>query len=381
MPDVTIPVFSVKQPIGDFFVGVIRVDDLLSICKFDYRRMQYENEYADYLGIQRKLSGKRIKEIKKYSDTVDACFPTSIVISIDEKCARIEDTERQGFMILRVSEYIDKESPELSISLDQIATIIDGQHRLKGLEEAEKSGFELSISIFIGADEATEASIFSIVNLAQTKVNKSLAYDLFAYAKERSPEKTCHEVVVALDKLENSPFKGRVKRLGVRTEGRFGETLSQATIVKGLLPYISKDPLSDRDAGKRYGFWEPALASANARRIFYEFFRRDEDVKILQIVINFFTAVKSRWPDAWENTGKGNIINRTNGFNGFIRFLRPAYLNFTTEPLVVSTDDFFGLFKKVQLTDLDFNPNKFLPGTSGSTELYKLLVKQTGVVS
>jgi DGQHR domain-containing protein len=71
------------------------------------------------------------------------------------------------------------EAPQLSIALDQVATIIDGQHRLKGLEEAGKPEFELPISIFIGADEATEASIFSIVNLAQTKVNKSLAYDLF----------------------------------------------------------------------------------------------------------------------------------------------------------------------------------------------------------
>lgn len=103
-------------------------------------------------------------------------------------------------------------------------------------------------------------------------MNKSLAYDLFEYAKTRSPEKTCHEIVVALDKLSDSPFQGRIKRLGVATEGRFGETLSQATIVKGLLPYISKDPLSDRDAGKRFGFWEPALAADSTKRIFYEFF-------------------------------------------------------------------------------------------------------------
>jgi DGQHR domain-containing protein len=232
MAPITIPVFAIKQPIGEFYVGVIRADDLLAICKFDYRRMQFKNEYADYLGIQRKLNDKRIKEIKKYVDTVDACFPTSIVISIDGKCATIEETERQDFMLLRISEYSDPEAPELSIALEQVATIIDGQHRLKGLEEASKTDFELSVSVFVEADEATQASIFSIVNLAQTKVNKSLAYDLFAYAKERSPEKTCHEIVVALDKLENSPFRGRIKRLGVRTEGRFGETLSQATIVR-----------------------------------------------------------------------------------------------------------------------------------------------------
>jgi DGQHR domain-containing protein len=377
--EVRIPVFSVRQPIGDFYVGVIRTDDLLRICEFDYRRMQYRNEYADYLGIQRKLNDNRIKEIRKYVGIVDACFPTSIVISIDEKCATLEDTERQGFMLLRVSDYVDEESPELSIPLDHVATIIDGQHRLKGLQEAGITDFELSISIFVGADQATEASIFSTVNLAQTKVNKSLAYDLFEYAKTPSPEKTCHEIVVALDKLDNSPFQGRIKRLGVRTETRFGETLSQATIVKGLLPYISNDPLSDRDAGKRFGFWEPLLASDHSKRIFYEFFRLREDEKILAIVINYFNAVRRKWPDAWGGTGRGNIINRTNGFNGFIRFLRPAYLYFTTRPQVVSSEDFLLLIDRVTLQDGDFNPQTFLPGTSGSTKLYRLLLEQTGL--
>jgi DGQHR domain-containing protein len=379
MTGVSIPVFSVNQPIGQFFVGVIRADALLSICKFDYRRMQFRNEYADYLGIQRKLNDKRIKEIKQYVETVDACFPTSVVISIDAKCAIIKESELQGFMILEIAEYVDEEAPELSIPLNHVATIIDGQHRLKGLEEAQKDGFELPVSIFIGADEATEASIFSIVNLAQTKVNKSLAYDLFDYAKTRSPEKTCHEIVVALDKLPESPFQGRIKRLGVQTEGRFGETLSQATIVKGILPYISRDPLSDRDAGKRYGFWEPALATEGAKRIFYEFFRRGEDVKILQNIINYFTAVRQRWPIAWSGTGTGNIINRTNGFNGFIRFLRPAYLHFTTKPEVVSIERFSLLMEKVNLSDEDFNAERFVPGSSGSTKLYHLLVDQTGV--
>jgi DGQHR domain-containing protein len=156
MENLTVPVFSIKQPIGEFYVGVIRADDLLRICKFDYRRMQYENEYADYLGIQRKLNRTRISDIKKYVGTVDACFPTSIVISIDQKCAEIQETERQDFMLLKVTEYVDTEAPQLSIALDQVATIIDGQHRLKGLEEAGKPEFELPISIFIGADEATE---------------------------------------------------------------------------------------------------------------------------------------------------------------------------------------------------------------------------------
>jgi DGQHR domain-containing protein len=237
--------------------------------------------------------------------------------------------------------------------------------------------FELPLSVFVGIDDATEASMFSTVNLSQTKVNKSLVYDLFALAKTRSPEKTCHEIVVNLDRLSDSPFEGKIKRLGVATDNRFGETLSQATVVKGLLPYISDDPLFDRDIGKRMGFWEPILASDVHRRIFYEFFRRDEDEKILRNVVNYFNAIKERWPIAWERTGTGNIINRTNGFNAFIRFLRPAYLYCTTTPAVISSTAFKTIFDRVRLQDDDFNPTNFLPGSSGASALYRRLIQDT----
>lgn len=376
---ISIPVFEVVQPVGAFFVGVMRADHLFSICRFDYRRMQYTNGYVDFLGIQRELNSKRIGEIKQYVKTADACFPTSIVISVDEKCARLEDTDVVGVKILKISEYVDDQSPELSIKLEEVASIIDGQHRLKGLEEANQIEFEVSVSIFIGPDDATEATIFSTVNLAQTKVNKSLVYDLFSLATSRSPEKTCHEIVVALDRMEESPFRNRIKRLGVATEGRFGETLSQATIVKGILPYITNDPVADRDRGKRFGFWDPSLARDHHKRIFYEFFRRNEDAKILNNLLNYFNAIRDRWPTAWAASGTGNILNRTNGFNGFIRFLRPAYLYFTTEPRVVSISEFASIFARVSLSDADFNPARFLPGTSGSTHLFNLLIEQSGV--
>lgn len=48
---ISIPVFQISQPVGDFYVGVMRADHLFSICKFDYRRMQYTSGYIDFLGI------------------------------------------------------------------------------------------------------------------------------------------------------------------------------------------------------------------------------------------------------------------------------------------------------------------------------------------
>jgi hypothetical protein len=49
----------------------MRADHLFSICKFDYRRMQYNGGYIDFLGIQRELNIKRLKDIKQYVGTMD----------------------------------------------------------------------------------------------------------------------------------------------------------------------------------------------------------------------------------------------------------------------------------------------------------------------
>ncbi|WJR79644.1 DGQHR domain-containing protein [Bradyrhizobium sp. NP1] len=370
------PVTRVTQPVGTFFAGSVDAYALLEICKFDFRRIADAGGYKEFLGFQRKLDLKRVRSIERYIQTLDAVFPTAIVLSVDEKCASI-DTDAAGHSTLKLQGYQDSETVDFRIEYEDIASIIDGQHRMKAFENIKGLEFQVNVAVFVGADDATKADIFSTVNLAQTKVNKSLVYDLFSLQKARSSEKTCHEIVVALDEMKESPFFEKIKRLGSATDGRFGETLSQATVVKGLLPYITDDALADRDIGKRFGFWDPSGPEEVKRRIFRPFFERQQDEKILANVLNYFSAIRDRWPNAWKNTGSGNIINRTNGFNGFMRFLRPVYLYFTNEPTVVSKQQFASIFQKIKLAEHDFNPENFLPGTSGSTKLYRVLMEQS----
>ncbi|ASR50072.1 DGQHR domain-containing protein [Blastomonas fulva] len=366
---------EIQQEIGTFYSTVISAQKLLEICTFDFRKISENDGIKEFLGIQRPLKMDRVREIQKFIRTSDGCFPTSIVISVDERCATLIPESHE----LVLHSYEDAVDAEIVIPFRGIATIIDGQHRLKAFENTSID-WGLSVNIFVGIDEGTQASIFSKVNLAQTKVNKSLVYDLFALDKGRSPEKTCHEIVVALNSIPESPFYERIKRLGSATDGIFGETLSQATVVKGILPYITKDPMTDRDIGKRIGVFPDRGAVDFERRIFYPFFQKTTaDAEILAILINYFSAVQDRWPIAWNNTGKGAILSRTNGFNGLIRFLRDVYLTETSTPVVISKERFHRVFSRSTLTDEQFNPNVFPPGSSGAAELYRQLCDTTGI--
>jgi hypothetical protein len=127
------------------------------------------------------------------------------------------------------------------------------------------------------------------------------------------------------------------------------------------------------------GFWDPLPSGDLRKRIFFDFFSNNQDDRILANLINYFSAVKEKWPGAWNATGEGHILPRTTGFNGLVRFLRPAYLEFTTVPAVVKKDQFRSLFDKTNLKSEGFTRDNYLPGSSGAAKLFSELVSQTGV--
>ena len=373
---ITFPCIKVKQPIGEFFIASIDCKTLQEITFFDVRRIEKEREIETYLGIQRPLIPKRVKEIQGYVETIDSCFPTSVILAVDGVCAEFNGRNRE----MTLKENLDKNRKN-NISFQEIARVLDGQHRIEGLKEFTGKNFEVNVSIFvdIDIDIAEQAYIFSTVNLAQTKVNRSLAYDLFGLAKARSPQKVCHNISVALDQEEGSPFFHRIKRLGVATEGRFGETLTQATFVQALMNYISQDEMRDRDLYKKNKTPKKADAKNIEKLIFRNMMIEKRDYEITDIIWNYFDAVKERWEKAWEAGGRGIMLNKTNGFKGLMRFLRTVYLYLVSPGEVPSKKDFFKIFNKISLKDNDFDIERFKPGTSGESELYRTLLEKSKI--
>ena len=359
----------VEQPIGEFYIGVISWFDLLEVSFADIREM--ERDLDNYLGIQRKISPNRVGELKQYVVTKDATFPTSIILAVEEESVTWDDARRELTLT---------ETPD--IDFGHIAKILDGQHRLEGLKALpDDAVFQLNVTIFVAADMNDQANIFATVNLAQTKVNTSLVYDLFDYAKSRSPQKTAHNVAVALDRAVDGPLQERIKRLGTRTIGRTGETLTQATVVTSLLDLISDKPMIDRDLLMRGKKVKQATSRELQSRPFRNLFIQEQDVDIAKIINNYFSAVRDRWSEAWEDRSKGNILPRTNGFRAFMRAFRPLYVEMCGDEIgqVVRTSAFSKKMAEVDLVDSDFNVTRYVPGTSGETALYNDLIRAFGV--
>ena len=364
---ITIPAFKILQPIGELFVGRMTAREIVSVAFADIREME-QNELDRYIGINRRLASNRVDELSLYVTTHDATFPTSIILAVPDENAEFDETRRE--LTIRESE---------ETALDRVGKIIDGQHRIAGLRTVpHDKDFEVCVAILVGADIATQANVFATVNLAQTKVNRSLAYDLLEYENKRSPQKSAHDVAVALDQLEGSPFRHRIKRLGRATPGRTGETLTQAVVVEKLLEMMTDNTMADRDSVLRHiGLGRPTVDQLR-RRPFRGLFVEGKDEQIARILLRYFCAARSRWPESWDKIDrKGNTLPKTNGFRALMRFLKPAYLRIVGDDIgaVPEESDFESILESVELEDEDFNLTTFPPGTGGEARLYQFLIR------
>lgn len=354
----------VQQSIGTFYVGVMEYRDALSISSTNQR--EFDSESDDFVGIQRPLKKSRVKEIAEYLRGNDATFPTSVIFALDSRCVELEYPDDGACIRLIIS-------PNDEVPEESIAKIIDGQHRLAGLRNAKPENFQISCTFFVGADTPDQAIIFATVNLTQSKINRSQAYDLLAFATERSPERVLHEVVVALDKNGNSPFKGMIKRLGVATPERGGETIAQAAFFDGILPYLTNDAVADRNAALKKRQW-PEIRNAREKGvIFRNLFTEGRDDLIYANIARYFAAIKDRWPNAWAASGHNeSIIAKTTGFLAFSRFLRNVFDSQDSEEL--SRAYCSSIFDRISMMDDEFTSERFPSGSVGQRRLYERLV-------
>ena len=312
-----------------------------------------------------------------------ATFPTSIIIAVEPDCVEIKpySGDMENIYVLELRPFGVPDEKE-HVPLGKIAFIIDGQHRLAGLQGLRGDrNFDVNVSIFVGASDADKAEIFARVNQAQTKVNQSLVIDLASYFKERGPVKFAHEIVLAMNRDEEGPLFNKVKRLGKADPGKGQvQTLAQATVVKPIVDYISAEPEAERNKRYRGVFGSKRAPDAWRKHMFQPFYDAEDDSGVFLCLSNYFGAVKRRWPEPWDNPAgrSGLILNRTTGYAALMRFFRQVYLRYCGKRDILSMEACQTVFDKIEIADDEFDRITFIPGSSGISTLYRRLMSEAG---
>lgn len=317
--------FMMKQPIGEMFCSLIPAETIIKISASETR-----SAYND-LGVQRRLDPKRVKDIAVFCEHSDAMFPTPIVISANSANVTIENETHDN----------DKELVKGKIIIDydtirknnKFFGVIDGQHRLKGIEASGLAAqFELIVLFVFDVDVGTEARLFSIINGKQKPISKSLIYDLERLNNIRTVEKVCSETVDYLNEEATSKLYHQIKMLGYKEHEN--SLISQSALVHSMISLITKDIVQDNlslDKGEKLNLYSgnnPVLRS---------YFIKEEDAKIKKIMLNYLNA----WIRNLEDLGIiKSLIGKTIGFNAALKLFPEIVLRLRGKT-IMSEENFY----------------------------------------
>jgi len=402
-----VPLIVLKQKDKNFFVGTIPAKHFLEIytvepAEYDIKsRIEISSEfdddsdYFDHLitrdkkrisikAFQRKENNERINEISEFLNSEEyALFPNAIIVTCDLANDYYGFDDYQSFKdymnsnsrneLYSFLEY-SKNTYFLYVPLKEDSLlIIDGQHRVKGLEKTNLDivkDYDLLVTFIIGYNRSVVAKLFYTINYTQKSVNKSLLYHLTGEFSHEINEITfIHEVVKLLNEVEKSPLYRRIKMLGIIPKAITAYdkkylSVSQAFLVEQLIKTISKS--SERS------IYPP---------VFLYYYKNEEhQVELVRFIINYFAAISHIREADW-NDPENSVICKTISIGAFMRVLHFLFTKLfieemNSDPIRISE------FTQARLVDylsgierIDFSKKGEFGGIASSGSLNKLKVR------
>ncbi len=203
--------------------------------------------------------------------------------------------------------FINRVAKEIQLPLmARSAQVIDGQHRLAGLERAMEDDpsigdREVLVSMVLNLSTRDAAQIFLNINTEQKPVPKSLIYDLFGEV-DADPShliNRANDIATELNYNETSPYYSLIKFPGM---SKGAASIDLSTIISSLKMHLAPGG---------------AFAKYNLNSLKYQ----------KAALLNYFIAIKSFYDNQglWENKAKNPFL-RAAGFTGAVDFLVESVL-------------------------------------------------------
>lgn len=390
--------FIVSQNGQDFIIGKAKIKEILSYTKYTERVIIGfdENEKPIYnQHVQRKVDKTRVEKIADFLiNDAQATFPTNIVLGVPMSIIESQSLTNDGIIEIVFSDIVYEQVSLAKKGLDDTdiyVTIIDGQHRIRGIEFAieclEKKinkvggdasaqqrlsdllNIELAVSYFIDKSLEYQAMIFSTINRTQKRVSQDLVYSLFGLSSKDTPYKTALEVVLALNGHPKSPFYKRIKLYGGDYDKYISPPLSQATMIKSIVALISES-LRESENDKYRSRKDLKKQKGTKFLPFRQFYASDEDYLISDCLFYYFNTVRHYLSKYWEYDGlskPNNILQSTVGYEALLNLLVDILKHNQIDTF--NSDTFIPYIQKIQFIDIS-DTEKFPMSTKGRNILY-----------
>lgn len=209
--DITVPATDMSTAEINAYLCVLNADEIFSVAEVVHRKEDRQE------GFQRNLSRHRVRQIAAYLSDPRHILANNIILAFDE-----ELSFNNGNLVLPTDE-------------DKRGWVVDGQHRLAGIQQAEWK-HKLAVVILSNLTIEEMAALFRTINSTQKGVPTSLLYDLLGMTKDGEFEEIRgHELAVKLNEEPESPLYNNIDMLGSGPN-----RISQARIVKSLKPLITE---------------------------------------------------------------------------------------------------------------------------------------------
>jgi len=394
-----VEVIAVNQKNSRFYVGVVPANDFLDLYTVEPVEYNSEKEaaiaatfkddmeYFDYLNSTRLEKGKsnrierpedkaRVKEITKFLENEEfPLFPNTIIAS----CQLINDQVNlsSGASLEEIANLNTGNLPYLQESASygekarlyltckpHTLLVIDGQHRLRGLQESSDSvreNYDLLVSFILGFPQSVLAKLFYTINYNQKPVTRSIIYHLMGQFEPELNETTfMSEVMRVLNEVDGSPFYRRIKMLGTVDKGASPDVRAKMTISQGFMVDYLVNTVDYK-----------AMRSSVYPPIFLYYFQHNEMRPwIIRFLLNYFRAVQKLKGDDWENPAD-SVICSSIGIGALIRVMHFLFLKlfideFKWEPAKIGSMDTTQLAERLKgIESVDFTKDKWHGLSSG----------------
>lgn len=191
-------------------------------------------------GYQRGIDETRVTDIanflSKRIDILPSLLPSSVILNC-----------RKGETIR-----YDDSNFEIIITDDAVFHVVDGQHRIRGLERSKISKYDIPLTIIEGLNIAQEAGQFLTINTKQKKVRPDLQLRIL-YHQDRINTRKLIDILgvenwkiealtlcIALNDKNESPWRNLILRPGEKREGQW-KPITEANFVDTLKSFCSSE--------------------------------------------------------------------------------------------------------------------------------------------